>query len=60
MKARVKPETRKAFVLGDKGWWEKPRTLRAPHLIIEEVREAKGHCARKPLRVRRRASSERV
>ena len=42
MKARVLPETRKALVLGDKGWWEKPRTFRAPHLIIEEVREAKG------------------
>ena len=43
MKARVKPETRKAFVLGDTGWWEKPRTFRAPHLIIEEARAAKGH-----------------
>ena len=30
-------------MLGGKGWWDKPRTLRAPHLIIEEVREAKGH-----------------
>ena len=43
MKARVSCETRKALVLGDKGWWEKARPFRAPHLIIEEVREAKGH-----------------